>query len=170
MTDNHPTAFEPPRADVIEHAQAAHSDLDTQLTAFFEEFRRVDLIYGAYGRRCGLSFSTYLIFDYICGNDGASQREICSYTLLPRQTVNNVINALVSQGLLCLEGSRHDKRVKRIHLTNEGESYRQQVVTPVREAELQAMAALGPDERRAMIAYVDKFMNALERRIDGIES
>lgn len=41
---------------------------------------------------------------------------------------------------------------------------------PVREAELQAMAALEPDERRAMIIYVDKFMNALERRIDGIES
>lgn len=43
-------------------------------------------------------------------------------------------------------------------------------VTPVREAELQAMAALEPDERRAMIAYVDKFMNALERRIGGLEA
>lgn len=40
----------------------------------------------------------------------------------------------------------------------------------MREAELQAMAALEPNERRAMIIYVDKFMNALERRIDGIES
>lgn len=61
MTHSQPTEFEPPRADVIEHAQAAHSDLDTQLTAFFEEFRRIDLIYGAYGRRCGLSFSAYSI-------------------------------------------------------------------------------------------------------------
>lgn len=168
MTHSHPTEFEPPRASIIEHAQAVHSDLDTQLLAFFEEFRRVDLIYGAYGRRCGLSFSVYLIFDYICENDGTSQREICAYTLLPRQTVNNVINALISQGLLRLEASRHDKRVKRIHLTDAGERYRQQVVTPVREAELQAMAALEPDERRAMIIYVDKFMNALEQRIGGL--
>lgn len=170
MTHSQPTEFEPPRADVIEHAQAAHSDLDTQLTAFFEEFRHIDLIYGAYGRRCGLSFSAYLIFDYICENDGTSQREICAYTLLPRQTVNNVINALVSQGLIRLEGRKHDKRVKRIHLTDEGERYRHEVATPVRKAELQAMAALEPDERRAMIAYVDKFMNALERRIGGLEA
>lgn len=66
-------------------------------------------------------------------------------------------------------GSKHDKRVKRIHLTDAGERYRQQVVTPVREAELQAMAALEPGECRAMIAYVNKFMSALERRIGGLE-
>jgi len=39
----------------------------------------------------------------------------------------------------------------------------------VRKAELQSMATLEPDERRAMIAYVDKFMNALEQRIGGLE-
>lgn len=105
---------------VLSSTRRRSSDLDAQPLAFSEEFRRVDLIYGAYGRRCGLSFSVYLIFDYICENDGTSQREICAYTLLPRQTVNNVINALISQGLLRLEGSRHDKRVKRIHLTDAG--------------------------------------------------
>ncbi|UBZ03943.1 MarR family winged helix-turn-helix transcriptional regulator [Bifidobacterium pseudolongum] len=120
MTHSDPNEFEPPRADVIEYAQGAHSDLDTQLPAFFEEFRRIDLIYGAYGRPLWAVFSVYLIFDYICQNDGMSQREICAYTLLPRQTVNNVINVFASQGLLRLEGSRHDKRVKRIHLTDAG--------------------------------------------------
>lgn len=50
-----------------------------------------------------------------------------------------------------------------------GERYRHEVVTPVREAELQAMAALEPGECRAMIAYVNKFMSALERRIGGLE-
>ena len=65
--------------------------------------------------------------------------------------------------LLRLEGSKHDKRVKRIHLTDEGERYRHEVATPVRKAELQAMATLELDERRAMITYVDKFMNALVR-------
>lgn len=39
------------------------------------------------------------------------------------------------------------------------------MISPVREAELQAMAALNLAERRMMIAYVDKFMNALERGI-----
>lgn len=95
MTDDD-MRFEPLRADVIECAQRAHGDADTQLFAFFEELRRVDLIYGAYGRRSGLPLSVYLIFDYICENDGTSQREICAYTLLPRQSVNNVVNSLAA--------------------------------------------------------------------------
>ena len=132
MSTEHTSEFESPRADVIEHAQAAHSDLDTQLIAFFEEFRRVDLIYGAYGRRSGLLFSVYLIFDYIRENDGTSQREICA--------------------------------------TEEGERYRERMIAPLRQAEVRAMPTLEPAERRAMITYVDRFMNALEQQIDGIDA
>lgn len=167
MTDDD-MRFEPLRADVIECAQRAHGDADTQLFAFFEELRRVDLIYGAYGRRSGLPLSVYLIFDYICENDGTSQREICAYTLLPRQSVNNVVNSLAAQGLLRLEGSEHDRRVKRIRLTDEGRRWRERLIEPLRGAELRAMAEFEPDERRAMIAYVDKFMNALERQIGAL--
>ncbi|PAU67253.1 MarR family winged helix-turn-helix transcriptional regulator [Bifidobacterium criceti] len=168
MTTDDTPPFEPPR-DLIERAQTAHGDADAQLLAFFEELRRVDLIYGAYGRRSGLSLIVYLIFDYICENDGTSQREICAYTLLPRQSVNNVVDSLAAQGLLCLEDSERDRRVKRIRLTDEGLRYRERIIDPLRGAELRAMAELEPAERRAMIAYVDKFMNALERQIGALE-
>ena len=99
-----------------------------------------------------------------------SQREICAYTLLPRQTVNNVINVFASQGLLRL-GGQQARQTRQAHPSHRrgGERYRHEVVTPVREAELQAMAALEPGECRAMIAYVNKFMSALERRIGGLE-
>ncbi|WP_455587911.1 hypothetical protein [Bifidobacterium sp.] len=98
-----------------------------------------------------------------------SQREICAYTLLPRQTVNNVINVFASQVLLRLGAASTTNASSASISPTRGERYRHEVVTPVREAELQAMAALEPGECRAMIAYVNKFMNALERRIGGLE-
>lgn len=99
-----------------------------------------------------------------------SQREICAYTLLPRQTVNNVINVFASQGLLRWGGAASTTNASSASISpTRGERYRHEVVTPVREAELQAMAALEPGECRAMIAYVNKFMSALERRIGGLE-
>ena len=98
-----------------------------------------------------------------------SQREICAYTLLPRQTVNNVINVFASQGLLRWGAASTTNASSASISPTRGERYRHEVVTPVREAELQAMAALEPGECRAMIAYVNKFMNALERRIGGLE-
>ena len=48
MTHIDPNEFEPPRADVIEYAQGAHSDLDTQLPAFFEEFLMRGGVLGSY--------------------------------------------------------------------------------------------------------------------------
>lgn len=84
--------------------------------------------------------------------------------------MNNVFNSLVAQGLLRLQGSKHDKRIKRIHLTEEGERYRERMIAPLRQAEVRAMPTLEPAERRAMITYVDRFMNALEQQIDGIDA
>ena len=63
-----------------------------------------------------------------------------------------------------------NKRIKRIHLTEEGERYRERMIAPLRQAEVRAMPTLEPAERRAMITYVDRFMNALEQQIDGIDA
>lgn len=38
------------------------------------------------------------ILDYLKDHDGASQRAICEYTLLPRQTVNNASHRLWRMG------------------------------------------------------------------------
>lgn len=44
------------------------------------------------------------------------------------------------------------------------------MIAPLRQAEVRAMPTLEPAERRAMITYVDRFMNALEQQIDGIDA
>lgn len=53
------------------------------------------------------------ILDYLKDHDGASQRAICEYTLLPRQTVNNVIASFVAHGFVELGDAEGDRRVKR---------------------------------------------------------
>lgn len=50
------------------------------------------------------------------------------------------------------------------------ERYRERMIAPLRQAEVRAMPTLEPAERRAMITYVDRFMNALEQQIDGIDA
>lgn len=53
------------------------------------------------------------ILDYLKDHDGASQRAICEYTLLPRQTVNNVIASFVAHGFVELGDAEGDRRSKR---------------------------------------------------------
>lgn len=54
------------------------------------------------------------ILDYLKDHDGASQRAICEYTLLPRQTVNNVIASFVAHGFVELGDAEGDRRVKTV--------------------------------------------------------
>ena len=71
--------------DIEASSIASHIDL------FFDELHRIDVAYSDYVRRAGVSDNVMCILDYLKDHDGASQRAICEYTLLPRQTVNNVI-------------------------------------------------------------------------------
>ena len=61
------------------------------------------------------------ILDYLKDHDGASQRAICEYTLLPRQTVNNVIASFVAHGFVELGDAEGDRRVKTVRFTPAGQ-------------------------------------------------
>lgn len=63
------------------------------------------------------------ILDYLKDHDGASQRAICEYTLLPRQTVNNVIASFVAHGFVELGDAEGDRRVKTVRFTPAGRRY-----------------------------------------------
>ena len=78
--------------DIEASSIASHIDL------FFDELHRIDVAYSDYARRAGVSDNVMCILDYLKDHDGASQRAICEYTLLPRQTVNNVIASFVAHG------------------------------------------------------------------------
>lgn len=80
--------------DIEASSIASHIDL------FFDELHRIDVAYSDYARRAGVSDNVMCILDYLKDHDGASQRAICEYTLLPRQTVNNVIASFVAHGFV----------------------------------------------------------------------
>ncbi|WP_239658029.1 hypothetical protein [Bifidobacterium bifidum] len=65
--------------DIEASSIASHIDL------FFDELHRIDVAYSDYARRAGVSDNVMCILDYLKDHDGASQRAICEYTLLPRQ-------------------------------------------------------------------------------------
>lgn len=90
------------------------------------------------------------ILDYLKDHDGASQRAICEYTLLPRQTVNNVIASFVAHGFVELGDAEGDRRVKTVRFTPAGRRYCNGLIAPSRAAEYRAMSEL-PDELRSAL-------------------
>ncbi len=72
------------------------------------------------------------------------------YTLLPRQTVNNVIASFVAHGFVELGDAEGDRRVKTVRFTPAGRRYCNSLIAPSRAAEYRAMSEL-PDELRSAL-------------------
>lgn len=134
-----------------------NSTITERLDRFFDELHRIDVAYADYGRRIGVSDSVMYVLDYLYDHDGASQRDICNYTMIPRQTINNVILSLAKQGYVNLYDSTGDRRVKLVRLTESGRRYCNALIAPERTAEYRAMSELAPELRDAMIQGMEIF-------------
>ncbi|MCH9274896.1 MarR family transcriptional regulator [Bifidobacterium amazonense] len=155
-------------ADAGAIAPAAAS-IPEQLDRFFEELRRIDVAFADYGRRLGLSDSVMCVLDYLNDHDGASQKAICEYTMLPRQTVNNVVSSFVEQGYVRLgeagAGGAGDRRVKAVWLTEAGRRYCNGIIAPERAVEYRAMSELDPSARDALVRGMEIFGEAFRRQL-----
>ncbi|KAB8295670.1 transcriptional regulator [Bifidobacterium avesanii] len=139
--------------------------ISERLDRFFDELHRIDVAYADYGRRVGLPASALCVLDYLYDHDGASQKAICEYTMLPRQTVNNVVSSFVEQGYVRLAESEGDRRVKAVRLTEEGRRYCNAMIAPERAAEYRAMSGLDPALRDAMVRGMEVFGREFRRRL-----
>lgn len=156
-------------------AEAQHalsdSDASSQVEAFFDQWRRIDLAYVAYGRRLGMSASAFQVWDCLCYRgyrNGMSQREICDETGLPRQTVNNVIASFQRDGWVMLDDNAADRRSKTVRLSVEGERRRELYMKPMRIAEVEAMASLNARERKVLLASMRVFGDALAKELETL--
>ncbi|KFI53764.1 MarR family winged helix-turn-helix transcriptional regulator [Bifidobacterium biavatii] len=129
------------------------------------------MAFADYGRRLGVATSVMCVLDYLNDHDGASQKDIREYTMLPRQTVNNVISSFVEQGYVTLgeagegAGGAGDRRVKSVRFTEAGRRYCNALIAPERAVEYQAMSQLDPAERDALVRSMEIFGREFRRRL-----
>ena len=154
-------AGEPGREPVPPRETAIAERLDR----FFDDLHRIDVSCADYARRLGVADSVMCVLDYLYDHDGASQRAIREYTMLPRQTVNNVIGTLAERGYVRLVESSQDRRVKSVLFTEEGRRYCNALVAPERAAEYRAMSGLDPALRDAMVRGMEEFSREFRRRL-----
>ena len=68
-------------------------DTDEKVRAFCDAWQSLSVIYEDYARRSGISYNGLCILDAIQQTENCTQKFICEKTLMPKQTVNNVITA-----------------------------------------------------------------------------
>lgn len=138
---------------------------ESEVQEFNRLYKELDELYHETALKMGMSDSGFAIMYVVCVlGDGCMQRDICREAYVSKQTVNSSIRNLEKNGYLYLEqGSGRDKHIR---LTEKGNSFVEERVRPVVEAEDHAFQDMIPEERKEFIRlsgkYVENFRHILK--------
>lgn len=110
----------------------------------------------------------YLLFVLYAldGQEAMTQKKICTYTGLTKQTVNSVIKSLKDNGYIELSPGNEDRREKQIILTKKGVSYSHELLAPLQELEHRVLQIIGSDRIQQMIDDITLFNTVLEKEMN----
>lgn len=132
-------------------------------------------LWGAWGQANGLysswaaskNINYYLLFVLYAldGQEAMTQKKICIYTGLTKQTVNSVIKSLKDKGYIELFPGSEDRREKQISLTEKGTAYSNELLAPLQKMEQCVLQIMGSDRVQQMIDNIALYNTVLEKEM-----
>lgn len=130
------------------------------LRAYNELFRKENELYHHVADRLGLSDSAFNILYAIYDSDlGCTQKEICTFTGLPKQTVHSSIRKMVEQGYLY---TKAQGKVVRVYFTDTGHVLAKRCIEPIQAAEEAAFGVMSKQE-------CDEFLRLFTLYLKGLQ-
>lgn len=134
---------------------------------FCSAWQTLNTIYEDYARKSGVSYNSLYILSAIYQTENCTQKQICEKTLLPKQTVNNVITSFYKCGYIDLCELAENRRIKVIHLTEAGKQYADELLPTIYHANHSAMNELSKEQQDMLICLIDKYVAAFRQEMLG---
>ena len=142
-------------------------ELDEKIRAFCGAWQSLSVIYEDYARKSGISYNSLYILNAIQQNENCTQKLICEKTLLPKQTVNNVISAFYKSGYIELLELPENRRIKTIHLTEKGTEYADTLIPHIHQADQRAMQTLTEEQQDTLLRLIGTYVSAFRKEMLG---
>ena len=142
-------------------------DIESKTRIFCNSWQSISVIYEDYARKSGISYNSLYILNAILYTENCTQKQICEKTLLPKQTVNNVITSFFKSGYIELREFPENRRVKTIHLTEKGMQYAQTLIPHIHEADCKAMEALSEEQQDMLLKLMDTYVSTFRKEMLG---
>lgn len=141
--------------------------IEAKVSDFCEAWQSLNIIYEDYARNNGISYTSLYILNAIIQIENCTQKKICERTLLPKQTVNNVITAFFKNGYVELNELPENRRVKIIRLTERGKSYADTLIPHIHKADCKAMETLTEEEQDLLVGLIKKYARSFRKEMIG---
>lgn len=127
-------------------------ELTEQLKRFYTLWRETNAIYEEWAKRHGISYYELLILFSLNENEeGCTQKEICDQWILPKQTVNSILQNLLKQGMVGFEVMEKDRRNKAVLLTDSGKKFADDIICKLQQQEKEVMRRMGLARSEALL-------------------
>lgn len=119
--------------------------------------------YATWTSQNNVNYYEMLIFYSLRNHARCTQKQICNNYRVPKQSINNVINALKKEGYIRLVQDEQNKREKILELTESGRIYANHIMEPLLCLEEEAVREMGQENIKHMIELTNRYGNILER-------
>ena len=133
---------------------------------FWEVWGQTNGLYSSWAASKNINYYLLFVLYALEGQEAMTQKKICTYTGLAKQTVNSVIRSLKEKGYIELVPGLADGREKQVVLTEKGIAYSSGILTPLRELEHRVYQIMGSGQVQQMVDQITLFNTVLEKEME----
>ncbi len=119
-------------------------------------------VYRRWCREQGISYHEMLIFYTLRDMGECTQKDICDFYALPKQTVHNIVHALRERGMLTLSRGDVNRRERILQLTEKGKIHSEKFMEPLLKKELEAVSETGVCRLRQTVQLLTLYTEKLD--------
>ena len=134
---------------------------------FDEAFQKMDRAYERYARSCGMTYSSLALLQLIWERQPCTQKDLCEWTMLPKQTVNSIVMDFYKQGLLEMLELPEDRRHKAIRRSSEGRGLTDRILPRISRAEGCSIQQFTQEEKAVFFRLLEQFAAAFCRELNS---
>lgn len=140
--------------------------MNAELSRWNRLSKKQEEIYHGCAQKAGITDTQFWVLYALCEAETAlCQNSFCGDWCYSKQTVNTAVANLEKAGLIAMAYAEGSHKQKDIRLTQAGETFCDQYIRTLMQAESTALMHLTGEERAAFFATQEKLLNCLEKEM-----
>lgn len=124
-------------------------------------------LYRIWAKKHNLNYNTLVILYTLDDYKTCTQKQICEWWALPKQTVHGILLDFEKKGYITMTANQENKREKLITFTKSGKIFASSILEQLHKMEENAMRRLGEEYRNQLIACNTKYYELLREEIEN---
>ena len=138
--------------------------LAEQIGAWYNCWFRLRGVYQAWAEKNGLTYNTlFTLYEIDKHVDGCTQKQLCDYLMLSKQTVSAILKKLEQSGYIIRKSGVGDRRKNQVTFTPTGKAYAQPILAGLKQMELDGYGMLSEEALDEIVAVATNLADSLEK-------